>query len=167
MQVEVARERILWRQSYQRGKPTTKLVNAGPVHNRRGTTIRFRPDPQIFGTMSFSPARLYRLCRSKAYLFRGVQIRWSCDPALLNGKDAIPAEAVLHFPGGLRDSLDEDTAGVARVLAQPWAGEAELPSGPDGATTGRVEWACVWLEEGDGFLHSYCNTVPTRSWRHA
>ncbi|HTW69852.1 MAG TPA: ATP-binding protein, partial [Acetobacteraceae bacterium] len=77
MQVEVARDRTLWKQSYARGKPTSKLINAGPVHNRRGTTIRFKPDPQIFGQAQFQPARLYRLCRSKAYLFRGVEIRWT------------------------------------------------------------------------------------------
>src|ERR1700750_238998 len=78
MEVEVARDRILWKQSYAKGKPTTKLINAGPVHNRRGTTIRFKPDPQIFGSLTFVPSRLYRLCRSKAYLFRGVEIRWNC-----------------------------------------------------------------------------------------
>jgi topoisomerase-4 subunit B len=156
-EVEVARERRLWRQSYKQGKPITKLLDAGPVQNRRGTSIRFRPDPVIFGpTLQFSPARLYRLCRSKAYLFRGVQIRWSCDPALLNGQTDIPAEAVLHFPGGLRDSLDEDVGEQGRVLPQAWGGEADFPAG-----AGRAEWAAVWLEGGGGFLHSYCNTVPT------
>jgi topoisomerase IV subunit B len=154
MEVEVARDRVLWKQSYARGTPTTKLVNAGPVQNRRGTLIRFRPDPEIFGKLQFSPARLYRLCRSKAYLFRGVQIRWACDATLLNGED-IPAEAVLHFPGGLRDSLDADIGDAARV-AEIWSGEADFPS-----DAGRAEWALVWLETGDGFLHSYCNTVPT------
>jgi topoisomerase-4 subunit B len=158
MEVEVARDRILWKQSYARGKPTTKLVNAGPVHNRRGTTIRFKPDPQIFGALAWVPSRLYRLCRSKAYLFRGVEIRWSCAPALLKGgNDDVPAEAVLHFPGGLRDSLQDDINGAAKVLPQIWGGEAALP----GEATGKLEWAVVWLEEGDGFLHSYCNTVPT------
>ncbi len=162
LEVEVARDRVLWRQSYARGKPRTKLVNAGPVHNRRGTSLRFKPDPQIFGPLAFSPARLYRLCRSKAYLFRGVQIRWACDPGLLRAaKDDTPAEAVLHFPGGLRDSLAADIGEAPRVLAQPWAGEADLPSGSDGEPAGRVEWAATWLEDGEGFLHSYCNTVPT------
>ncbi len=162
MEVEVARDRILWRQRYARGKRASKLVNAGAVHNRRGTTIRFKPDPQIFGTLAFSPARLYRLCRSKAYLFRGVEIRWTCDPALLRaGKDETPAEAVLHFPGGLRDSLEEDIGEAARVLPVPWAGEADLPAGADGQSGGRAEWAVVWLESAEGFLHSYCNTVPT------
>ena len=158
MEVEVARDKILWKQSYARGKPTTKLINGGPVHNRRGTSIRCKPDTSIFGPLSFSPARLYRLCRSKAYLFRGVEIRWQCDPALLKGTAAdTPAEAVLHFPGGLRDSLEEDIATAPRVLPLIWAGEAALP----GEATGKVEWAAAWLEEGEGFLHSYCNTVPT------
>jgi topoisomerase IV subunit B len=162
LDVEVARDRVLWKQSYARGKPTTKLINAGQVHNRRGTQVRFKPDPKVFGTAAFSPARLYRLCRSKAYLFRGVQIRWACDKALLKGtKDDTPPEAVLHFPGGLRDSLQAEIGEASLVLPQIWAGEADLPLGPDGQSTGRVEWADAWLEEGEGFLHSYCNTVPT------
>jgi topoisomerase-4 subunit B len=157
MQVEVARDRVLWKQSYARGKPTTKLVNAGAVHNKRGTSIRFKPDPTVFGSVGFSPPRLYRLCRSKAYLFRGVQIRWACDASLLRGlKDDTPAEAVLHFPGGLRDSLEAEIGEASRVLPQPWSGEADLPSG-----AGRMEWAAAWLEEGEGFVHSYCNTIPT------
>ena len=163
MEVEVARDRNLWKQGFARGKPTTKLIDAGPVHNRRGTTIRFKPDRQIFGELILQPALLYRLCRSKAYLFRGVEIRWSCDPALLKpGRDNVPAEAVLHFPGGLRDSLEEDVGDATRALPQPWTGEANLPT-TNGASTGRVEWAALWLEGGDGFLNSYCNTVPTPS----
>jgi topoisomerase-4 subunit B len=158
LEVEVARDRVLWRQSYVRGKSTTKLVNAGAVQNRRGTSIRFKPDPQIFGALHFSPTRLYRMCRSKAYLFRGVQIRWACAPTLI--KDDTPAEAVLHFPGGLRDSLEDDINGASRV-ASLWAGEADLPAAANGRPTGRVEWAVTWLEEGDGFLNSYCNTIPT------
>ena len=162
MQVEVARDRVLWKQSYARGKPTTKLVNAGPVHNRRGTAVRFQPDPKVFGSAAFSPSRLYRLCRSKAYLFRGVEIRWTCDPSLLKGaKDETPAEAVLHFPGGLRDSLQADVGERALVLPQPWTGEADLPAGADGQSAGRVEWAASWVEDGEGFVHSYCNTIPT------
>ncbi|HET9020045.1 MAG TPA: DNA topoisomerase IV subunit B, partial [Acetobacteraceae bacterium] len=160
LEVEVARDRVLWRQTYARGKPTSKLINAGPVQNRRGTLIRFKPDPEIFGETAFSPARLYRLCRSKAYLFRGVEIRWSCDPSLIGGKDETPAEAVLHFPGGLRDSLAADINGAACILPI-WAGEADLPAGPNGERAGRIEWALACLEEGEGFLNSYCNTVPT------
>ena len=157
--VEVARDRTLWKQSYARGLPTTKLINAGAIQNRRGTTTSFKPDPDIFGALQFLPARLYRFCRSKAYLFRGVKIRWSCDPGLIKG-DETPAEAELHCPGGLKDSLEDDIGPAARV-APLWAGEADLPMAADGRIAGRVEWAAVWLEEGDSFLHSYCNTVPT------
>jgi topoisomerase IV subunit B len=158
LEVEVARDRVLWKQSYARGKPMTKLINAGPVQNRRGTAIRFKPDPEIFGPLQFSALRLYKLCRSKAYLFRGVEIRWACDPALIRGD--VPAQAVLHFPGGLRDSLEEELGETARV-AELWAGEADLPKREDGRSGGRAEWAVSWLEDGEGFLHSYCNTVPT------
>ena len=158
MDVEVARDRVLWKQSYARGKPTTKLVNAGPIQNRRGTQIRFHPDEQIFGKLQFIASRLYRLCRSKAYLFRGVQIKWSCAPELI--KDDTPTQAVLHFPGGLRDSLEADIGGAALVAA-PWSGDGDLAAASDGRPAGRLEWAVAWLEQGDGFLHSYANTVPT------
>jgi topoisomerase-4 subunit B len=161
MEVEVARDRVLWKQNFARGVPVTTLIDAGPVHNRRGTTIRFRPDSTIFANPRFQPARLYKLCRSKAYLFRGVEIRWSCDAALLKPglkgtKDETPAQAVLHFPGGLRDSLEADIGDQPRILPI-WSGEADLP----GEATGKIEWAVAWLETGDGFLDSYCNTVPT------
>ena len=159
MDVEVARDRALWKQSYARGKPLGPLVNAGAVQNRRGTQIRFQPDHEIFAALSFIPARLFRLCRSKAYLFRGVRIRWSCDPALLRGTET-PAEAELHFPGGLRDSLEAELGGRTPVVPL-WAGEADLPALANGERTGRLEWAIVWLEEGEGALASYCNTVPT------
>ncbi len=160
MEVEVARDRVLWRQDYSRGKPLTKLQQAGPVQNRRGTSIRFHPDPEIFGVQHFSATRLFKLCRSKAYLFRGVRIRWNCDPALLRSGD-IPAEATLHFPGGLRDSLVEDLGTSALAVGEIWAGEANLPADAAGNVGGRVEWAAAWLETGDGALGSYCNTVPT------
>ena len=160
MEVEVARDRVLWRQRYARGKPQTKLENAGAVQNRRGTMIRFHPDPEIFAHLQFSPTRLYKLCRSKAYLFRGVRIRWSCDPALMKVGDT-PAEAVLHFPGGLKDSLQEDVGTAAMALPEIWAGEAELAANAAGQAGGRAEWAVTWLDEGEGFLDSYCNTVPT------
>ena len=120
-EVEVARDRRLWRQRYSRGLPVDGLGDGGPVQNRRGTTIRFHPDPQIFHDIGFRPALLYRLARSKAYLYRGLEIRWSCDPAVPR-PDLVPAEARLCFPGGLADFLaasldgggDVDAAAVCR-----------------------------------------------------
>jgi topoisomerase IV subunit B len=153
--VEVARDRKLWVQEYSRGAPQTKLQDMGPVQNRRGTTIRFHADPQIFGAEAhFRPATLYRMARSKAYLFRGVEIRWLCDPALPRPVD-VPQEAKLHFPGGLADYLAASLEGRDTVTPKPFVGEVEFPEG------GRVEWAIAWPEDEEALCHSYCNTVPT------
>jgi topoisomerase IV subunit B len=156
LDVEIARDKQLYTQSYARGKPTGKLKKAGSV-NRRGTIIRFHADPDVFGKEArFQPARLYRMARSKAYLFRGVEIRWHCTPTLIAKGDDTPAEAVLHFPGGLGDFLAASLAERQTVTATPFAGEATLPE-----KQGRLEWAIAWPVDGDGFLNSYCNTVPT------
>jgi topoisomerase-4 subunit B len=155
LEVEVARDRTLFTQAYARGKPLTKLKNAGAIHNRRGTTIRFRPDPEIFGKLEFQAARLHRLCRSKAYLYRGVEIRWSCDPSLVKDEQT-PASAVLHFPGGLADFLASAIEGRSQVVPASYTGEADFAD-----NQGRCEWAITWLEQGEGFLSTYANTIPT------
>ncbi|MGE5270578.1 MAG: DNA topoisomerase IV subunit B [Thiohalocapsa sp.] len=162
LEVEVARDRRLWRQRYRRGVPEGALEDCGPVHNRRGTTLSFHPDPEIFGEAAFRPALLYRLARSKAYLFRGVEIRWRCDPAVPR-PDGVPQEARLHFPGGLGDFLAASLEGHALLTPKPFIGQAELPAGePGGQPGGNVEWAVVWAEDEDeAFCHSYCNTIPT------
>ena len=160
MEVEVARDRTLFAHAFERGKPAQKLKNLGPIHNRRGTTVRFQPDTEIFGKLAFAPARLHRLCRSKAYLFKGVEIRWKCDPSLVAGTDT-PAEAVLHFPGGLADFLAASIEGRARVVAAPFAGELPFPESAKGQSAGRCEFALTWLEQGEGFLNTYANTIPT------
>jgi topoisomerase-4 subunit B len=121
LEVEVARGRRLWRQSYCRGVAETPLVDLGPVNNRRGTTVRFHPDPEIFGGISFRPATLYRMARSKAYLFRGLEIRWSCD-ATLPRPEGIPAEERLHFPGGLGDFLSAAHEGRSMLTPRPFLG---------------------------------------------
>jgi len=159
---EVALNKVLYRQEFSRGIPQTKLVQVGPVQNRRGTSITFIPDIEIFGAeKKFVPARLYRLCRSKAYLFRGVKIKWSVDPSLLKNDTETPATAELHFPGGLRDSLEAELGNAPRVLDKIWAGEATLPNAPNGQSQGKLEWACAWLERAEPMLDTYCNTVPT------
>ena len=157
---EVAREKKLYRQSFERGQPVTKLVEVGAVPNRRGTSISFIPDTEIFGALKFSPARLFKLCRSKAYLFRGVKIRWACDASLLKAESDVPAEAELHFPGGLRDSLAAELGEAALVLPEIWAGEAKFAP-VNGQEQGKLEWALAWVEQGEGTIDTYCNTVPT------
>jgi topoisomerase-4 subunit B len=153
--VEVARDKRLWTQEYSRGKPKTKLKDAGAVANRRGTTVGFHPDPQIFGEKArFKPALLYRLARSKAYLFRGVEIRWWCDPELPRPED-VPQEERFHFPGGLGDYIASLLEGRAALTPQPFIGEHEF------GKEGRVEWAIAWPEDEEGFASFYCNTVPT------
>jgi topoisomerase IV subunit B len=155
LEVEVARDRQVWNQSYRRGVPRTKLLAGGPVQNRRGTTVRFHPDPEIFGELGFRSATLYRMARSKAYLFRGLEIRWSCDPSVPR-PEGVPAEARLHFPGGLGDFLSASLDGHAMLIPRPFVGKVDFPEG------GGVEWAVTWPgDEEEGFSHSYCNTIPT------
>jgi topoisomerase-4 subunit B len=157
LDVEVARDQKVWTQSYSRGVPKGPLKQAGTARNRRGTTVSFHPDGQIFGPRAqFRPSTLYRMARSKAYLFRGVEIRWSCDPKLLKGEDGTPETATLHFPGGLSDYLTS-TLGTRRMLTPvAFAGESKLNGG-----SGKAEWAVAWPVDEDAFFNSYCNTVPT------
>jgi topoisomerase-4 subunit B len=160
VEVEVARDRKLYTQTYSRGKPTSKLTLKGAAPNRRGTQTRFHPDPQIFGDkLHFKPARLYAMARSKAYLSRAAEIRWSCDPSLLKDDDKTPAEAILSYPNGLADMLVEMAEGVELVLPQPFTGRVDMDGGV------AVEWAVMWSANGfgehDGFSRSYCNTIPT------
>jgi topoisomerase-4 subunit B len=155
LEVEVARGQQLYRMTFTRGRPDGKLQKLGQIMNRRGTKVRFRPDEKIFGRdAAFKPARLLRMARSKAYLFGGVEIRWFCDPSLIT--DETPAEAVFHFPGGLRDYLLSTIEGKTLVTKELFVGHLEKEGGH-----GSVEWAVAWVADEDGFLSSYCNTVPT------
>ena len=158
LHVEIAREKTLYQQSFARGVPQGPLATIGAAPNKRGTAVTFTPDPEIFGEKPyFRPSTLYRMARSKAYLFAGVEIRWRCDPALLANDDPVPAEATLHYPGGLADFLNDATNDTALLVSTPFAEQVEL----DGQ---KFEWAITWLGAGeDGFFHSYCNTVPTPS----
>ncbi|TPO10928.1 DNA topoisomerase IV subunit B [Mesorhizobium sp. B1-1-5] len=156
LEVEVARGRQLYRQRFSRGVPVSGLEHLGEVHNRRGTKTRFHPDEQIFGKgAAFEPARLYRMTRSKAYLFGGVEIRWTCDPSLIKDKDQTPAKAEFHFPGGLKDYLKATLGDEFQVTREVFAGKSDKQGGH-----GSLEWAVTWFG-GDGFLNSYCNTIPT------
>ena len=157
LHVEIARDKKLWTQSYSRGKPLGKLKDNGKAANKRGTTICFKPDPEIFGDKAvFRPSTLFNMAKAKAYLFKGVEIRWSCATELLRGKDEIPEKATLHFPGGLADYLDTTLDGRETVTGLPFTGEADM-----NGSGGRAEWAIAWPERGDAAIASYCNTVPT------
>ncbi|HUN12540.1 MAG TPA: DNA topoisomerase IV subunit B, partial [Rhabdaerophilum sp.] len=156
VEVEVARDQQLYRMRFSRGVPQGPLEHVGPVRNRRGTKVRFKPDPQIFKAGAhFQPARLYRMARSKAYLFGGVEIRWSCAPELLPATGEIPEKAVLRFPGGLADYLAREIEGKPMVLDEMFAGKLDKQG------HGACEWAVAWYAHDDGHVSSYCNTIPT------
>ncbi len=155
LEVEVARGQQLYRMVFSRGAPQTKLEKLGSIMNRRGTKVRFHPDEQIFGKgCHFKPARLFKMARSKAYLFGGVEIRWNCDPSLI--KDDTPATATFHFPGGLKDFLQIEIQGRTQITSNLFSGLVEKEG-----KHGSVEWAVAWISDEDGFFRSYCNTIPT------
>jgi topoisomerase IV subunit B len=153
-EVEVARNRELFRQRFSRGIAQGPLEKVGAAPNRRGTTVSFVPDSEIFGELRFKPARLHRLARSKAYLFAGVEIRWKCDPSII--ADETPAEAVFQFPGGIADHLREQLGTRECATSDFFFGTQDFPDG-----AGRVEWAVSWPLWSDGSTSWYCNTIPT------
>jgi topoisomerase-4 subunit B len=152
--VEVARDKQLYAQEFSKGQTLGPIEIVGAAPNRRGTTVTFTPDSEIFGERSFKPHRLFKLARSKAYLFAGVEIRWKCAESLAS--EDVPAEAVFKFPGGLADHLAEQVGARECVTAQPFTGRQDFPE-----SQGRVEWAIAWPLYSDGSTSWYCNTVPT------
>ncbi|WP_349267047.1 DNA topoisomerase IV subunit B [Bartonella birtlesii] len=156
MEVEVARERKLYRQRFSRGIPQSELEDLGDVYNRRGTRVRFHPDSKIFGEKAaFDPEKIYKMARSKAYLFGGVKIRWNCDPIILEQTKNIPEKAIFHFPDGLKDYLLSSLKDEYRVTSEIFSGKTKQCNGH-----GSVEWAIAW-HGGDACVQSYCNTIPT------
>lgn len=157
MIVEIARDKKLYRQVYSRGKPQTALELIGNAPNRRGTSITFKPDPEIFGANSqLSPNRVYRMARSKAFLFKGIKINWKCAPEVLSEGDLTPSEAELNYPNGLSDFLNYQLGSRTTINRTAFTGDSELAN-----DEGRVEWAITWPEDENGFCYSYCNTVVT------
>ena len=153
--VEVARNKELFEQRFSRGIPLGPVRKVGPAPNRRGTATTFHADEEIFGHHRFKPARLMKMVRSKAYLFSGVEIRWKS--AIEDGET--PREAVFHFPGGLADYLGESLNGSTTYADRPFAGKVGFQD--KYGEPGSVEWAINWTPSRDGFIQSYCNTVPT------
>ena len=155
--VEIARDKRLYRQEYAKGIPQTPLELIGNAPNRRGTSVTFKPDPEIFGaTSNLQPNRIFRMARSKAFLFKGIKINWSCAPELLGEDNTLPAQAELCFPNGILDFLNYQIGAKATINRRPFSGEADLDN-----DEGKVEWAITWPEDENGFCHSYCNTVIT------
>ena len=155
--VEIARDKKLYRQEYAKGIPQTPLELIGNAPNRRGTSVTFKPDPEIFGVNSnLQPNRIFRMARSKAFLFKGIKINWRCAPEVLGEGEATPVEAELCFPNGILDFLNYQVGSKATINRKPFAGEADLDN-----DEGKVEWAITWPEDENGFCHSYCNTVIT------
>ncbi len=155
--IDVSRNKKLYRQVYRRGLADSKLEIVGKSTVKNGTKMTFLPDEEIFGErIKFDPKRLFRMARSKAYLFGGVEIIWKCAPELIKEGDTTPTEAVFHFPGGLRDFLTERLEGKTQVTKTLFAGKLEKEGGH-----GSVEWAIGWVASHDGLMNSYCNTVPT------
>ena len=161
LEVEVAKDKNLYKMHFERGKPTSGLIDLGVINNRRGTKVRFHPDPNIFGVKAkFKAARIFRMARAKAYLQPGVEIRWKCEPTMIQEIDNIPSEAIFHFPAGLSDFLVETLGKKSTITSEIFSGRTKQNMGH-----GRVEWAISWSPEGfgdaDSFVRSYCNTVPT------
>ena len=155
--VEIARDKKLYRQAYAKGKPVTPLELVGNAPNRRGTSVTFLPDGEIFGSNSqLNPNRVYRMARSKAFLFKGIFINWKCAPEVLSEGDQTPQEAELHYPNGLLDFLNYQLGARTTINRMPFSGDADLAN-----DEGRVEWAVTWPEDENGFCNSYCNTVIT------
>src|ERR1700729_2323108 len=157
LEVEVALAGQLYRQVFERGIPKSGLERLGRTPNRRGTKVRFKPDPEIFGAKAkFNPLRVFKMARAKAYLFGGVEIRWHCDKELLHGIEGVPEDETFHFPDGLKDYLAAAVAGQSLVHPDIFTGKSGRPG-----ANGAVEWAVAWSADADGFLSSYCNTIPT------
>ena len=155
MVVQVARNKEVYEQRFSRGVPLGPVAKVGQAPNRRGTTVTFHADEQIFGSHRFKPARLLKMVRSKAYLFSGVEIRWKS--AVNDGET--PTEATFHFPGGLSDYLTETLGGASTYADKPFSGTVAFREKFN--APGKVEWAINWTPSRDGFIQSYCNTVPT------
>ncbi|MEE4315807.1 MAG: DNA topoisomerase IV subunit B, partial [Erythrobacter sp.] len=157
--VEVARNKQVYAQEFERGLPQGPIAKIGDTPNRRGTSVTFIPDTEIFGDRKFNPKRLFKLARSKAYLFAGVEIRWKCAPSLTS--EDVPGEASFQFPGGLADHLKEEVGNRECVTADFFTGKQDFPENEEGVQQGSVEWAVAWPLWSDGSTSWYCNTVPT------
>ena len=157
LKVEVSKNKQIYEQSFSRGIPLGPVTKIGETNNKRGTIIKFHPDPEIFGNHKFKPKRLISMARSKAYLFSGVEIKWKTE--IDDGET--PLQATFHFPGGLSDYLNERLGTSSTYADIPFHGKVKFSEKFNSNKVGSVEWAINWTPSQDGFIQSYCNTVPT------
>ncbi len=153
-QVTVQRNKQIWQQRFERGLPVTKLEASGKT-NKTGTLIEFKPDEEIFGNANFNPKKIYNLSKSKAYLYKDVEVIWKCEPELLENIKDVPANDVIHFPNGLIDYLNFKIKNYQTLIKTHFSGTEKLEN------IGKIEWAVTWLEDDDSDFKSYCNTIPT------
>ncbi len=166
MSVRVLKNGKGYGQSFSAGNPVTKLekipVGDLDIVGKSGTVVEFVPDTKIFGNVIFKPAKIYRFVRSKAFLFKGVKIHFSCDTELITDDMAIKSEDIFYFPNGLTEFLTEVVKNKNLVCQGKsiFSGNADLAE-----DKGYIEWAITWIDpdtfERTGFLSSYCNTIPT------
>lgn len=153
--IEVIKDKKIWRQTYSKGIAQSVLIEVGTAHNKKGTSITFHPDPEIFvENINFKPHKLYELAKSKAYLFKGVQVKWFCDPSLISAASTVPQEDIISFPGGAKDFLSTHLKSEQSIIADYFCGEVVVEKS-------KIEWAIGWSKEKEGFIHSYCNTIHT------
>jgi len=150
----VKRDGAEWRQSFQRGKPTSRLGKVGAARGT-GTSIFFRPDPEIFGKQTFDAETVRERLDTKAYLHKGLKITFRDEAA--RGHPAEKATAVFEHPGGIADFLTKLIVDRAKAPTVPQVVYV-LRDGEQGF---RLEAALQWTESPDETLRSYVNGIPT------
>ena len=156
LNVEVYRDKNIYSQDFKKGKPQGKLLKLDQKTNKRGTKVTFKPDESIFDkNINFNIKRLYEFCKSKAYLFAGTEIKWVCDNKLALDNN-IPNAEIFNFSNGLVDYLNNEIEPSSFIGKECFSGKKEKDD-----NNNSVEWAVNWTINSDGFLKSFCNTVPT------
>ena len=156
LEVEVYRDKSIYLQNYKKGIPNGNIEKLDQKTNKKGTKITFKPDEEIFDkNVKFNIEKLYNFCKSKAYLFAGIEIRWSCNE-LVAEENNIPRSEIFNFSKGLEDFLVNEVKGSTFIAQESFSGKKEKDS-----KNNSIEWAVNWSMSSDGFLNSYCNTVPT------
>ncbi len=156
MKVEVIRDGYLYVQEFSKGLPTTPLTKKDKIKKDNGTSITFKPDSEIFGENNlFNPIKIFNMLESKAYLFKGVQINWTCEETLLRTNNTLPSSKKLCYINGILDYMKQKTSSIPFFTSSFFHGNVKI----DDET---VEWVVSWLADHQtGFTETFCNTVHT------